>query len=296
MSAFLQGMMDWNLQSDPDGHRSYKVKWLVGTTDFDDGPMQASLCPELPAIGAPWVFGNDNDPFAFCWPDWIINPVLTNEPNQYYTVEQTFTTKPLRRCQDTSINNPLSEPPNISGGNVKFTRQAVLDAYGNPFVTSSHELITGPEAERDDNRHNVQIEMNLAYLPIGEFVPMLDAINAFPMWGLAAHMVKLSSVNWQRLLFGTCSFYFKVSYGFEINPLTWIRYIADMGTMKLGPGGDPADQSDFIPIIEHGERTTKFLNGGGVPLASGEDPVILEKHVYPEVNLLNLGIPDSFIA
>lgn len=299
MSASLLGLLNWELQRDMDGHRSYTAEWKIQTSDTADGPATVMACPGLPAVGSYWGqtadFGNDVDMWALCWPDWKIRPMVTEEKNSLWLATQTFTTKPLKRCQDTNVDNPLSEPPDIGGSFIKKTKQALTDRFGNPIKNSSHEIIKGAAVERDDNRPAVNVAMNLLFLPLSTYAPMVDTVNAAPLWGLAAKMWKLGDIAWQRKLYGTCSYYYTVRYTFEANYQTWTRRIPDRGRKVLSPGGNPANPSDFEVYKDPrtGELAEVFLDGSGGLLPDGSPPFTLSRELYDETDFLALGIPSS---
>lgn len=293
MAGVLIGRIDWSGQRDKEGHRDYKIRWLVNSL-YADGPAVVMNTAGLPAVGATWAFGNDVDAWAFCWPNWKMTPIITKEPNQYWIVEQHFTTKPLKRCQDTDIENPLNEPDRISGSFTKFTREATHDRNGDPIKSSSHEQIRGSVVERDDNRPNVTIEKNLVTLPLSTFAPMIDTLNDAPLWGLPARTIKLSNASWQRQLYGTCTFYYTVSYEFDVNYDTFDKTLIDEGTKVLACGGDPTKPEDFVVYKDiNGENTRVILDGNGEAWDGVGTPGEIDVEFYNESNFLLLGIPTS---
>lgn len=239
MSATLLGQVDWSMERSNEGHRDYNITWLVTTDDPNDGPGIISITPGLPSIGSQWAFGNDGDPWALCWPNLQINPVITHEPNYWWTVTQRFTTRPIQRCQNTSIENPLFEPYKINGNFNKRTKLIDSDYQGNPVRSSSQERLTGGVMEFDDNRPTVHISFNQLDWPGSQAVLFVDSVNDSDLWGLPPRTVKLSNVSWQRNLWGICNFYFTVNYEFElamkedeVNPgqfIGWDRYVQDKG-------------------------------------------------------------------
>ena len=288
------GRLDWSLQRDKDGHRDYSIQWLVQTLK-EDGPQVAASCPGLPAIGAQWSFGNDLDPWAFCWPTLTIKPVLTKEPNRHWLIEQLFTTKPLKRCQDASIENPLDEPPRVSGSFIKFTKIDHKDRHGKIIKSSSHELFTGQQVEWNDNRPTVAIGLTMLSLPLAEYTAAVDTVNDANLWGLGPRKILLANVKWQRLLYGLCNFYYTVDYEFEINFKTFDRKIPDLGTKVLAPGGDKDNPKDFVAYRNpsDGELGKAFLDGNGNAIADGADIVEIDFEKYEESNFLDLDVPTS---
>lgn len=297
MSATVVGRLNWELEQDKDGHRTYSIEWLVRVTDFeDDGPATVLGASGLPAVGATWAYGNDSDAWAFCWPTARVRPVLRAEKGKYWIVEQTFTTKPLNRCQTSSIENPLNEPADISGNFVKFVREATRDRNGDLLTSSSHEQYRGAIVERDDNRPGIRASVNLVSLPLATACPLIDTLNDATLWGLPINAIKFSNMPWQRKLYGTCTYYYTVTYEFEVDYNTLFkRYIMDEGTKVLKPGGDANNPKDFARNKDllggHGKI---LLDGSGEALDDAANPYIWEKELYDESNFLLLpGLPTS---
>lgn len=294
MTMAVKGRIDWSMARDKDGHREYTIQWLCGSNDQNDGPGWAFLSSGLPLVGAYWNFGNELDLWAFCLPMQTAKPLHTTEPGHWWIVEQIFSTKPLSRCQDTSIENPLAEPDRLGGSFVKYMKEAVRDRHGNALKSSSHEMFRGPLVEFDHNRPTVVVEKNLASLPLSTFSPMIDTVNNHSLWGLTERMVKLSNATWSRRLYGTCTYFYVVTYEFDIDFNTFDRRIIDEGTKVLSKGGDPNDPRHFVQYKDvNGENTRVLLNGAGVALSDGASPYEFELEYYPESNFFALGIPAS---
>jgi len=294
MTMALRGAIDWNLTRDKEGHREYKIQWLCESNDWNDGPERAYWTPGLPAIGSTWAFGNDLDLWAFCWPNATVKPVLTKERQNLWIVENMFSTKPLSRCQDTDIENPLNEPMEISGSFVKYTKEIAKNKDDEKIASSSHERIRGPIMEFDHNRPTVTIGMNLLTLPLSTFAPMVDTVNNHVLWGLGVRRVKLSNVQWERKLYGTCTFYYTVTYEFDIDYTTFDRVTWDEGTKILSAGGNVNNPDDFEQYKDvNGENTRVFLDGAGNALTNGAAPVEIDIKFYNESNFFTLGIPAS---
>jgi hypothetical protein len=294
MSAVVVGRLNWSMDRDKEGHRTYKVKWLVQSSSTSDGPAYALVASGLPAIGSSWNLGNDYDAWARCWPTLSAKYLTQNERGYWWEVEQTFSTKPLTRCQDTTIENPINEPDRISGGFSKYTREVEKDRNGDAIKTSSLERIRGDQVTFDDNRPTVTIEKNVLTLPLSDIAEAVDTVNSNSMWGLTSRKVKLTNVSWSRELYGTCTFYYKVSYEFEVDYDTFDRTVYDEGTRVLVKGGNKNDPADFELYKDiNGENTRVFLDGNGNILPAGDDPVEIDIEYYDETNFTTLGIPTT---
>lgn len=286
---------NWNLSRDDVGHRTYKITHCVKAL-VDDGPQVVLNTPGLPQIGDFWSFDNDLDFAAFCTPNIKITPQTPNEPNEIWFVENTFTTRDSQRCQDQSIENPLLEPPRISGGSIKYTKPARRDRFGKLIKSSSNEFLKGSELEFDDNRPQVKIGLNLAFLNLGLLADFMDKLNDRPLWELGPRKVKLSAAPWSRNYFGLCFLYYSIDMTFDINFDTFDIKIPDHGNVCLiqaTPPLDPKNLNNYEVCKDiHGEnRQDVLLDGAGNRLTDADNPFLIEVEHYEERNLFLLGIP-----
>jgi len=301
-----KGRRSWGVERDERGHRTYSLKILVKSTDALDGPKTALEASGLPAIGDTWDFGNDDDPWAFCLPTMSVRIFQEKEgdPNKAWIITNTFTTKPQNRCQDDSVEDPLDEPDRISGGFVKYTVEArsMFNAVGDSvaILNSAGDIITG--IQRDENRPTVRIGQNVADLGLEDFSGKIDKLNDSTLWGLDARKVKLSNVTWQRLIFGTCNFYYSREFEFDINFNTFdLTDVVDAGFRAKDPSGGFIVNKD-----KNGENVPSqiMLDGeGGINIDPLNAPVFLDAdnglgpvRLYEETNLLELGIPSDLTS
>lgn len=235
MAAKLGGRRTWGGKKDDDGHREFNIEHHVYTDDPQDGPAIAMNCPGLPLPGAIWNFGNDIYIWAFCYPSMECNIFQEEEgsPNKDWLIKQKFSTKPLRRCQDTEIEDPLLEPQGISGGFIKYTKEATRDRFGRLIRSSSHEVIRGPGVEFERNRPTVVIEQNVLFLGLEDFSQQIDHVNDSLLWGCPPRCVKLSDISWKRKLYGVCNYYYTRVFTFDVDFETFDRDVPDEGTKVL---------------------------------------------------------------
>lgn len=316
-ASVLGGPITWELERDNEGHRTYKVVHRVKTDDAaKDGLNTVLNATGIPKIGDAWSFlsGNDVDTWAFCLPQATIRPDQHKEgdPHRFYRVEQTFSTKPVRRCQDSSIQNPVLEPDKISGSFSRYTEENVKDRNSKIVKSSSHEVFTGPQVEWDASRPSVTIEQNRFDLELELLAELVNKVNDAPLWGLAARKVKLSSVSWEEKWYGTCNKYYTRRLEFDINFDTFDRNIPDQGTKVLDGSWDKTDPNiwnpkagtdknnprHFIKFTDNkGHPTKTLLDGNGNPLTNSGGaapvPVDIKFERYTQDNLLKLGIPTT---
>ena len=320
MTATLIGPKSWSCTRDNQGDREYKVVYRVETSAATDGPAAVLLCPGLPAYGSTWSLDGDVDPWAWCRWNAEVKPDVDGEPNRFWTVELTFSSKypdpSDRACKTAQVLDPLLEPIQIQGSFVKNKQEATADRFLNPIVNSAWEQIRGPHVEFDDNLPQVKFERNVANLDWPLLASMKNHVNMFPMWGQAARCVKLTDVTWSRKYYGLCYYYHTWSLTFDINPNSFDRDIMDEGTKALNGrwnnttghwdlvniGGSPPDPNNPAHFCEFRDRTgntTKcILNGHGLPVDVTEGAGTSVKtygkiHVefYDEADFSLLGLP-----
>jgi hypothetical protein len=319
------GPRTWRGGRDEEGYREFFVRHLVYTDSPRDGPYTVMNTPGLPLPGAPWAFDNDLDPWAFCKPDMTVTILQEREgdPNIWWAVDQTFTTKPLpkSRCQEQQPEDPMQEPMKFSGSLVKYTEEATFDRFNQPILTSSHEQIRGPVVEFDRNRPTLRIEQNVLLLELAVCNAMVDTVNDAEIWGYPRRCVKLGGFSWEEKYYGTCYRYYTRVFDFEFNANTFDREAIDEGTKVLhgrwnpttgawqlinlpdGSTPDHLNPSHFIRATDRLANPIRMvLNGEGVPAEtsvqnvvgtgttmSGVARVRVEK--YDESNFLLLGLP-----
>jgi hypothetical protein len=286
----MVGRLDWKASQTDEGHREYDIDFLIHTDDPNDGPYTIGSSGVGYYPGTIWNFGNDLDIWAYCQPNVTVTPLVTGEKSNYWKLSQKFSTKANNRDQQDPPGNPLLEPPEVSGSFVKYTREAVEDKDGKAIRSSSLERFKGASVERDDSRHSITIKKNIPTLPLATWRTMMDTTNSHSMWGLPANTVKLSNISWAKKYYGTnlLSFYYAVTYEFDITFESFTRKILDEGTRTLKAGGDAQDPKDFVPY-----NGVVLLNGAGLAITEEADVTYLSKDLYKQTNLFSLGIPTS---
>lgn len=302
MTATYEFLKKWEGGADDEGHRTYDATFQVRTDDPSDGPAVVMQCAGLPTTGATWAIGNDIDVYAWCTPYMMVKPTLDDELHCHWEVVRKFTTKPMSRCNTTQIDNPLAEPAQLSGGFTKYTEEAIYDRYGSLLLTSSYELMRGPEVEVEKGRPVVRVGLNVATLPLTTFCEYRGGVNNATLWGLPARCIRLADITWERKVYGTCSYYYTITYEFEIKFETWNRFIIDSGQYAKKNRALPLSASNPLqPLIdkETGRWQTGYLDGAGglVAMTDGfPDPsqiYVHQKQLEKQYNFLALGIPTS---
>lgn len=281
------GQRTWSMTRDAYGHRTYKITYRV-RGESTDGPATALLTPGLPQPGDSWLIDSDFDLWAWCRADADVRPVVEDEPNEFWDVTLTFSSQPpdprQYRCQDTPIEDPLLEPPRISGGTVRYTEELTRDRNGAPILNSAFQRIRGPQVEFDRNRPTVRIDMNVPVLNLALLAGMVDKVNSATLWGLPPRTIKFSNYDWERRYYGTCLVYYHLALYFDIRYETFDRVLLDEGDMALnghwdettrnwildninGSAPDPNNPAHFMRMKDaNDENITVVLDGAGQPV------------------------------
>lgn len=313
MAVELVGPTYWDCNREDEGYKTYTIRHKVRAA-VTDGPYNVMNTPGLPVIGAVWNFRGDVDPWAFCFPGMKVTPFAQekDEPTTFWIVEQKFSNKPLK--SDATVDDPLLEPPKVSGTFIKYQKEADLDKDGDPIRSSSFEKLIGDEVLVDYNRPAVRIEMNTALLGLSDFAQAVDRVNSVPMWGLPIRCVKLSNVSWERNRYNGGLWYYTRSFDFDVNYDTFDREIPDSGlkalnghrdpTTKLWTlddiNGSPPDPTKPAHYVKHrdanGDLARTWLNGAGLPVDTDLDTNVGKTtfQIYREYNFFLLGIPATF--
>lgn len=220
MSAAVQGgPRIWGLTRDEDGHRDAKVTLLVVTEDVLDSPLTVLTASGTPIIGSAFDWGNEVDPWLLCHPNADITQVFpANEPGNYYEITYTYSTRPIKRCQDAEIEDPLLEPAKISFGFSTYRKRVDRDANGVALLNLQHEPIDG--IEKDDSWPTIVIEQNILLMDLPLLTQVRDTLNSDPLWGFGARQIKLSACSGEEKYYGTCSKYWTRRLEFKVKD-TW---------------------------------------------------------------------------
>ena len=300
-TVLIEKQRTWSFERDDEGHRNYEISHLVECTGEDpiEGLASVAQTSGLPTIGSTWDFDGDIDVWAFCLPYMKITAHEEKEGEKpyIYRIDQKFTTKPYKRCQDTTIENPLLEPQKVSGTFEKYTREATMNKAGQPLLTSSKELHVGPKVEVDGNRPTVRIQQNVANLELGLMASMVGTVNDALLWDLPERCVKLSSASWERLVYGTCNFYYQRSFEFDIDYETFDKRLLDHSRRSIRSRKAHVDYGCTLSIgtgMNGSLSTVAVVSGGsGFPASSTFKLMVLKgagKHGKVEVTTDASGV------
>ena len=247
------GVVEWGGGRDINLHRNYWVKFLLETDDIEDGPQIMTFAPGLPAVGAPWIYGNENDQWALCNPVVECETVVKRESQYWWILKYEFSTKPWLACLTEQLTHPASQPDLVSGSFANYKKRTCqrrsngetgpgsngetgTGSNGETGTGSNGETGTGSEigtgttlygimssslepiwVEKDKNKPTVEIQQTRLNLELALLSEMIDTLNDDTLWGMPARHVKLHNAPWKRLVWGKCNYYYQRNLQFEVD-------------------------------------------------------------------------------
>ena len=186
--------------------------------------------------------------------------------------------------------NPLSWPLKVTWGGKTVEKLVLYDQAGNPILNSAGDPFDEP-ITIDDSRSSLTVVRNesAATFSLSTCETYRDTLNLLAWNAFALKTVKLGTISAGELQFdsNTQTWYYAVTYPFEINRDGWQRKLLDRGfayldgSNKLRRLVGPDGQAPGEPTL---------LDGTGHQLAHGATPVFISSDVYPAVDWTPLAI------
>lgn len=285
--------IDWSMTTDEEGHRDYSVLWEVHTSGPTYGPDAAMFAPGLPMPGASLNIGYCVDPWAFYQRKGSAKLKERDKHRSIWVVETVFSTRPVRRCETDSFEDPLLEPHKVRGGFDTFQREAIVDKDGNAILNSAGQRFRGPAVQIEDGWPTVEVEQNASWINLPFLAQYRYSVNNATWWGCAPRQIKCKTFTWERILFGLCFFYYRVTTSFQLNEDTWDLHLLQEGDMVKIPGTSPPRYRRAKDEFE--ENVHVLLDASGNALAAGAAEVYTDKRVLPELDFSVVGWPASLL-
>jgi hypothetical protein len=132
-----------------------------------------------------------------------------------------FSTKPIKRCSESKTDDPLLEPHRVRGSFTQVSEETRTDLSGNPIENTVKEAFKGPQCQLVRSYPVVELEMNVSWINLAWMAEYADAVNSNVQWGQPVRTIKCTVGNWDRVLYGSCYYYFVVRFAFELRYETW---------------------------------------------------------------------------
>jgi len=284
---------DWYKESTEEGDEIYTLKWKVETTAVSDGPDVAWTAAGLPVPGASLSYGGTVNPWAFFQGKGSAKLLKQEVNRKWWDMTTVFSTKPIRRCNESRTNDPLLEPHKVNGSFSQIMEEAIYDKDNAVIDNSAEQRYTGAIVQSARVRPVVELEMNVAWINLAWMAEYADSVNSNVQWGQPVRTIKCTVGPWERVLYGTCYYYFVVRFTFELRYETWDVKLLDEGTRVKVAGSSPARYVQYKDEREENGKT--LLDGSGNALAAGGTPVFNTFRVLREKDFSTVGWPASLI-
>lgn len=202
-------------------NRTYTATLQV-IADKGDGPLTVLNAPGIPRWGSYYQYGNEFDLWSFSR-DYKPTPKehIKYDPGDgggtremvKWHVQVTYTTSPAQRSSNDSRQNPLFEPPKISGSFLGGTKEAIRNKDGALIVNTAGEIYD-PSPTVADDIDTLLISFNTAYISLLQRANARGKVNSASIWGLDERMALLYRWDYEILYAGSMPF---VSHRFEFH-------------------------------------------------------------------------------
>lgn len=287
-----------SLETDSEGHRDYTVVWHVKTDGPAYGPDHAIACSGLPLPGASLSIGSTADAWAFYQRKASAKLLAGDKRRDTYAVTQLFTTRPARRCETAQVGDPLLEPHRVRGGFEQMMIAVDHDKDGKKLTNSSGERYRGAPVDLAVSVPTIELVMNASWINLPWLSDYCQSVNNATWWGVAARQLLCNTFTWTRVNYGSCFFYFEVTFSFKIaafpfNAPTWDLRLIDEGTRIKVAGSSPARYVQWKDEKE--ENGTVLLDGAGNKLAETANAVYRSFRCRREKNFSAVGWPATLM-
>ena len=287
-----KGVKDWSADFDDEGNATYTLTFPVETTHPTDGPDVAMTASGLPVPGASLGAWGGNA-WAFYNRKGSAKLKKVEALRKLWDVQCVFTTRPAKRCTTSAVEDPLLEPHRVKGTFQQQTKELLYDNAGAAIKNSAEQRYTGPIVQDTESTPVVELEMNVSWINLNWLADYADSYNNATWWSMPARSIKCTTGPWERVLFGTCYFYFVVRFTFELRLPNWDIVVPDEGTRVKVAGSSPARYVQYKDEREENART--FLDGSGNALAPGAALVTKTFQRPKQRNFAAAGWPASLL-
>lgn len=218
-------------------HRIYTSLYQV-IGSYDASPYEISAADGIPTYGFSYIWNGFVDLWAFAKTaqvdpgERIKDPGGTSEDMLKWTVTIKHSSEPFDGSNDaeTPRENPLNDPPVISGGFSPYKRNIHRDKDG-VAIENTAKMPYDPGISIDDAYDTIKISYNTATINLFQRAQFRGSVNSASIWGLDVRQAKLTRWDWQVLRAGVGFDYIKHNFEFLIS------YQAHATDPCIGPAG-----------------------------------------------------------
>lgn len=263
------------------GQRSYTRTLQVVTDDHTTGPVQI-----LASLGVARYDTYETDT-ELDYGSYLLEIDLSEVTDDGLGWEAVLKYQPLD--PKNSTDDPLDQPPIVSGGFKNYQRIAHSDVNGDVIVNSAQLPPLNP-VMADDSRLEFSVTANFAYSSFDPdtYVAYRDAVNSNTYRGRAAGTCKFMGLSFSEESHpdgitedNPSGKYIKATFNFAVQP-TWDAELLDEGLVQLIDG-------DWYHILSGGPGTAPVteavpLNGEGLALPPGQPYHTNVWQIYQKLN------------
>ena len=180
--------------------RQYTIKYQV-ITGIADGPRTALQAPGIPQWGSFYRYNNEVDLWSFAQQ---YTPRVVETDMRYnfgsgevkalkWEIDVSYSTRATNRQTQPQRDNPLEEPPKISGSYLSSSRPAYDDKNGAKILNTAGEpYLPAPTVPSDID--TLLISYNTAVISLPQRADYIGSVNSVNIWGLEPRQARL--VRW----------------------------------------------------------------------------------------------------
>lgn len=292
---------DRDCSAELQGERTYRRKLWASTSSALIGQLEVRFANSVPRLGDAYVSASGAfDSAAYCK---RVSVRQRNESPYEWAIEAEYSTIPTTNTPGGSSQSPgsgpgaapgesemhpLSRPAEVRWGRrevVRVAEAALLPAGNLEAVRNSAGQPFDPPPEKEEVRRTLTVVRNQAsYDPVGTLL-YENAINLKAWLGFEKETVLCKGITADRQ-HEKGVFFQRVTYEFEINRRTWTKKILDAGYYELVAGELKLIRDKFGNPLS----SPALLDGTGLKLPDGDDPVYLEFDLYDLADFSLLGL------
>lgn len=255
-----------------DWTRTYSRSWRVETNSAATGAKTVrEACPV--SLGNSFDDGDGTDAGSYC--QSIEARCITDDGKSWEVVATYGPYNP-----ETNPQSPIDRPIQVSWGTASYEKILDFDADGTPVLNSAGEPFDPPVTVDDD-----RLVLNVTRCELN-FDPGLadlykNCLNNDSWLGAEAGTIKLKPITAALKKDAEIGYYWEVSYSFEWNKDGWNEPVYDQGLNELVDVSGTTKRKPILTATGVPIQDPVPLDGEGLALAIGEDPVGIECVRYP---------------
>ena len=204
-------------------NRTYTGIYQV-IADLSDSPLTVFQAFGIPEWGSSFIWDTDYDLWAFAQgytADPVERIIYLGRDCWKWEVKVTWSSVSTERAKADPRNNPLDDPPVISGSFLGERVAAIRDKDGDPIVNAASEPYLDSPPTIIGNTDTLRISYNTATINLAQRTKYVGTVNSAAIWGLKKRQALLSRWDWRILYAGDLAYIahdFEFQIKYELTP------------------------------------------------------------------------------